>query len=74
MARPVTQHAAREDKGGTGARRLGQEGEALWGLLDIPSVEATHTSAERAQRCGGLWRQRSQGPYSAKENRWAERG
>jgi hypothetical protein len=71
---PNTPPGKTEDTGGTGARRLGREGKALWGFLDSHSVEAPHTIAERTHRCGGLWRQRSQGPYSAKENCWVERG
>ena len=67
------QHAAREDKAGTFARRLAREGESLWVLLDIQGVEATNNIAERAHRCGVLWRKRSQGTWSEKGNRWVER-
>jgi transposase len=41
--------------------------------LDIQEVEATHNIAERAHRCGVLWRKRSQGTCSEKGNRWVER-
>lgn len=69
----VTQHAVREDKAGTFARRLGREGESLWVFLDIQGVEATNNIAERAHRFGVLWRKRSQGTCSEKGNRWVER-
>ena len=42
----VNQHAAREDKTGTFARRLAREGESLWLLLDVQGVEATNNIAE----------------------------
>ena len=44
----INQHAAREDKAGTFARRLDREGKALWVFLDIQGVEATNNIAERA--------------------------
>ena len=69
----ITQHAAREDNAGTLARRLAREGEALWVFLDVPGVEATNNTAERAHRFGVLWRKRSQGTCSEKGNRWVER-
>jgi len=69
----VTQHAAREDKAGTFARRLQREGKALWVFLDVQGVEATNHIAERAHRFGVLWRKRSQGTWSEKGNRWVER-
>ena len=69
----VNQHAAREDKAGTFARRLEREGKALWVFLDVQGVEATNNIAERAHRFGVLWRKRSQGTCSEKGNRWVER-
>jgi transposase len=69
----LNQHAAREDKAGTLARRLEREGESLWVFLDVPGVEATNNIAERAHRFGVLWRKRSQGTCSEKGNRWVER-
>jgi transposase len=69
----VNQHAAREDKAGTFARRLAREGESLWVFLDVQGVEATNNIAERAHRFGVLWRKRSQGTRSEKGNRWVER-
>ena len=69
----ITQHAAREDTAGMFARRLAREGEALWVFLDVPGVEATNNTAERAHRFGVMWRKRSQGTCSEKGNRWVER-
>ena len=69
----INQHAAREDKAGTFARRLDREGKALWVFLDIQGVEATNNIAERAHRFGVLWCKRSQGTRSEKGNRWVER-
>jgi transposase len=45
----------------------------LWVFLDVPGVDATNNVAERAHRCGVLWRKRSQGTCSEKGNRWVER-
>lgn len=50
-----------------------REGESRWVLLEVSGVEATNNVAERAHRCGVLWRKRSQGTGSAKGNRWVER-
>ncbi len=69
----IHRHTARPDNAGTFARRLVREGEALWVLLDVPGVEATHTIAERAHRFGVLWCKRSQGTGSEQGNRWVER-
>ena len=69
----INQHAAREDNAGTFARRLAREGEALWVFLDVQGVAATQNIAKRAHRFGGMWRQRSQGAWSEKGNRWVER-
>ena len=69
----LNQHAPREDKAGTFARRLARAGESLWVFLDVPGVEATNNIAERAHRFGVLWRKRSQGTCSEKGNRWVER-
>jgi transposase len=67
------QHAGREDKAGTFARRLEREGESLRVFLDVQGVEATNNIAERAHRFGVMWRKRSQGTCSEKGNRWVER-
>jgi transposase len=69
----LNRHAIREDNAGRFARRLAREGESLWVFLDIQGVEATNNIAERAHRCGVLWRKRSQGTCSEKGNRWVER-
>jgi transposase len=69
----LNQHTSREDKAGTFARRLEQEGESLWVFLDLQGVDATNNIAERAHRFGVLWRKRSQGTCSEKGNRWVER-
>jgi hypothetical protein len=42
-------------------------------FLDVQGVEATPNIAERAYRCGVLWRKRRQGPWSEKGGRWLER-
>jgi transposase len=52
---------------------VAREGESLWVFLDVPGVEATNNVAERAHRCGVLWRKRSQGTGSEQGNRWVER-
>ena len=65
----INQHATREDKAGTFARRVAQEGESLWVFLDIQGVEATNNIAERAHRFGVLWRKRIHGTRSEKGNR-----
>jgi transposase len=41
-------------------------------VVDVEGVEATNNMAERAHRFGVLWRKHSQGPCSAKGNRWVE--
>jgi transposase len=69
----LSQHATREDKAGTFARRLQWECESLWVFLDMPGVECTNNVAERAHRFGGLWRKRSQGACSEKSNRRVKR-
>jgi hypothetical protein len=47
----INEHGTREEKAGTFARRLEQEGDSLWVFLDIQGVEATHNIAEHAHRC-----------------------
>jgi transposase len=68
----LNQYATREDKAGTFARRLAQEGESLWVFLDVQGVEATNNIAGRAHRFGVMWRKCSQGTRSEKGNRWVE--
>jgi transposase len=69
----LNHHATRAEKAGTFARRLARAGEALWVLLDVQGVEATHNMAERAQRFGVLWCKRRPGTRSEAGNRWGER-
>jgi transposase len=47
--------------------------DSLWVFLAQHGVEPTNNRAERALRCGVLWRKRSLGTASAKGNRWVER-
>ena len=47
--------------------------DALWVFLGQHGVAPTKNRAERALRCGVLWRKRSYGTASAKGNRWVER-
>ena len=47
--------------------------DSLWVFLAHHGVESTNNRAERALRCGVLWRKRSLGTASKKGNRWVER-
>ena len=47
--------------------------DSLWVFLVHYGVEPTNNRAERALRCGVLWRKRSLGTASGKGNRWGER-
>ena len=47
--------------------------DSLWVFLVQHGVEPTNNRAERALRCGVLWRKRSLGTASDKGNRWVER-
>jgi hypothetical protein len=47
--------------------------DSLWVFLAQHGVEPTNNRAERALRCGVLWRKRSLGTASDKGNRWVER-
>src|SRR5439155_22856935 len=58
----------RQDDAGRGARRLLRELDALWVLLTPCGVAPTNNRAERAWRCGVLWRKRSHGMASTKGN------
>ena len=55
------------------ARRLLREMDSLWVFLAQHGVEPTNNRAERALRCGVLWRKRSLGTASSQGNRWVER-
>lgn len=46
---------------------------ALWTFIDLPGVEPTNNTAERAARRAVLWRKRSFGSHSAAGSRYAER-
>jgi len=63
----------RSDEAGRFARRLLREMDSLWGFVAPHGVEPTKNRAERALRCGVLWRQRSLGTASTKGNHWVER-
>ena len=47
--------------------------DSLWVFLVHCGVDPTNNRAERALRCGVLWRKRSLGTASPKGNRWVER-
>jgi transposase len=61
------------DDAGRLARQMLREIDSLWFFLDHHGVEPTNNQAERALRCGVLWRKRSLGTQSDKGNRWVER-
>jgi transposase len=69
----IEQYHDRSDEAGRFARRLLREMDSLWVFLAQHGVEPTNNRAERALRCGVLWRKRSQGTASTKGNRWVER-
>jgi transposase len=69
----IEQYYDRSDEAGRFARRLLREMDSLWVFLAQHNVEPTNNRAERALRCGVLWRKRSLGTASKKGNRWVER-
>ncbi len=69
----IDQYHDRHDDAGRFARRLLREMDSLWVFLAHHGVEPTNNRAERALRCGVLWRKRSLGTVSTKGNRWVER-
>ena len=69
----IDQYHNRTDDAGRFARRLLREMDSLWVFLAQHGVEPTNNRAERALRCGVLWRKRSLGTASDKGNRWVER-
>jgi transposase len=69
----IDQYHDRQDDAGKFARRLLREMDSLWVFLAQHGVEPTNNRAERALRCGVLWRKRSLGTASDKGNRWVER-
>jgi transposase len=69
----IAQYHDRQDDAGRFARRVLREMDSLWVFLTQHGVEPTNNRAERALRCGVLWRKRSLGTASEKGNRWVER-
>jgi transposase len=69
----IDQYHDRHDDAGRFARRLLREMDSLWVFLVHCGVDPTNNRAERALRCGVLWRKRSLGTASDKGNRWVER-
>jgi transposase len=73
LCRLIEQYHDHADDAGRLARRLLREMDSLWVFLTQRGVESTNNRAERALRCGVLWRKRSLGTASDKGNRWVER-
>ena len=73
LCRWIDQYHDRADEAGRFARRLLREMDSLWVFLAQHGVEPTNNRAERALRCGVLWRKRSLGTASEQGNRWVER-
>jgi len=73
LCKLIDQYHDRQDDVGRFARRLLREMDSLWVFLTQHGVEPTNNRAERALRCGVLWRKRSLGTASDKGNRWVER-
>jgi transposase len=73
LCKLIEQYHDRTDDAGRFARRLLREMDSLWVFLVQHGVEPTNNRAERALRCGVLWRKRSHGTASTKGNRWVER-
>ena len=73
LCRLIEQYHDCPDDAGRFARRLLREMDSLWVFLVHHGVEPTNNRAERALRCGVLWRKRSLGTASEKGNRWVER-
>jgi transposase len=69
----IDQYHDHQDEAGKFARRLLRAMDSLWVFLAQQGVEPTNNRAERALRCGVLWRKRSLGTASEKGNRWVER-
>jgi transposase len=73
LCRLIDQYHDRHDDAGKFARRLLREMDSLWVFLAQHGVDPTNNRAERALRCGVLWRKRSLGTASLKGNHWVER-
>lgn len=54
-------------------RDILSHGSAIWNFADVPDLEPTNNSAERALRKGVLWRKSSFGTQSEHGSRFAER-
>jgi transposase len=73
LCRLIDQYHDRPDEAGRFVRRLLREMDSLWVFLIQHGMEPTNNRAERALRCGVLWRKRSLGTASEKGYRWVER-
>jgi transposase len=73
LCKLIDQYHDRHDDAGRLARRLLREMDSLWVFLVQYGVDPTNNRAERALRCGVLWRKRSLGTASDKGNHWVER-
>ena len=73
LCKLIDQYHDHTDDAGRFARRLLREMDSLWVFLTQYGVEPTNNRAERALRCGVLWRKRSLGTASDKGNHWVER-
>lgn len=73
LCRLIDQYHDCADDAGRFTRRLLREMDSLWVFLSHHGVEPTNNRAERALRCGVLWRKRSLGTASTKGDRWVER-
>jgi transposase len=73
LCKLIDQYHDRHDDAGRFARRLLREMDSLWVFLTQHGVEPTNNRAERALRCGVVWRKRSLGTASEKGSRWVER-
>jgi transposase len=73
LCRLIEQYHDCPNDAGRFARRLLREMDSLWVFLAQHGVDSTNNRAERALRFGVLWRKRSLGTASTRENRWVER-
>ena len=73
LCKLIDRYHDHQDAAGRLVRRLLREMDSLWVFLVHCGVDPTNNRAERALRCGVLWRKRSLGTASTKGNRWVER-
>jgi transposase len=73
LCKLIEQYHDQQNDAGRFTRHLLREMDSLWVFLTQRGVEPTNNRAERALRCGVLWRKRSLGTASEKGNRWVER-